>query len=204
MTIAGIDAKRSRQKKPRLAAMSVCRLRLANSERSAAASSTVKVPAAQCQVPRGWRPGACSLLADRSAALSRRAAATSGLVVAFVNFRRVAACSVRYFLPPLDHSHFVAIPAYQLGNPTYVPRYCAKRHAVTNWQKFRCHLSQKCFRERPPPVPSRCACRSHRVRHLGASHTEGFRRPAGGVPRGLMLHFRVQLRTEQDDDRRDP
>lgn len=48
---------------------------------------------------RGLASGASSLLAERSAALSRKPAATSGSVVAIANFKKVAACSVRYFLP---------------------------------------------------------------------------------------------------------
>src|SRR5205823_4596005 len=43
--------------------------------------------------------GASSLLAERSAAFPRKPAATSGSVVAIANFKKVAACSVRYFLP---------------------------------------------------------------------------------------------------------
>lgn len=51
---------------------------------------------------------------------------------------------------------------------------------------------------------SRGPGRSHGVRHFGAAHAQRFRRAGGGVARGLMLHFRVKLRAEQDDDRRDP
>lgn len=129
--------------------------------------------------------GACSLLADRSAALSRRAAATSGLVVALANLRRVAAWSVKYFLPATDSSTQLRTPAHQSGNPHTVPLYCAKSYAVTNPQ------GSVLMEQELPRFPSRGPGRSHGVRHFGAAHAQRFRRAGSGVARGLMLHFRV-------------
>lgn len=57
-----------------------------------------------CSTSGAWglASGASSILAVRSAALSRRRAATSALVVAFANLSRVEAWSARYFFPTMS------------------------------------------------------------------------------------------------------
>ena len=82
-----------------------------------------------CSTSGAWglASSASSLLGERSAALSRRPAATSGSVVVMANLRRSAACSTRYFFPgkilfPLYHP-FSAIRRTQ---EPCVPEKCPK------------------------------------------------------------------------------
>lgn len=73
-------------------------------------SLLVRVHPSDCSTSgaRGLASSACLLLDERSAAFDRRPAATSGSVVAFANFRSVAAWSAKYFFPITISSRHVA------------------------------------------------------------------------------------------------